>query len=122
MHIPIIAPSTAIDCGQPSSPGVNGNVSASLMTFGNMATYNCDSGYVLRPDNSVRTCQADGMWSGMDPFCEGMILLQNFSLESINILCYKVTDFQPLSNSTCVALYTSLRLQPQHLLLNPCQV
>ena len=68
----IIVPSTAIDCGSPSSPGLNGNVSASLTTFGNMATYNCEPGNELLPNNRVRTCQADGMWSGMDPFCEGM--------------------------------------------------
>jgi len=64
--------STAIDCGPPSSPASNGAVSVGTPTFGNMATYSCDAGYELRPNNSVRTCQADGLWSGMDPLCERM--------------------------------------------------
>jgi len=43
-----------------------------MTTFGNMATYSCDPGYELHPDNSIRICQANGTWSGMDPSCEGM--------------------------------------------------
>jgi len=43
-----------------------------MTTFGNMATYSCDPGYELRPDNSIQICQANGTWSGIDPSCEGM--------------------------------------------------
>jgi len=43
-----------------------------MTTFGNMATYSCDPGYELHPDNSVRSCQVNGTWSGMNPFCRGM--------------------------------------------------
>ena len=68
----MISPSTAVNCGQPSSPGLNGNVSVNMTTLDNMATYTCDSGYELVPDNSARTCQADRTWSGMDPVCQGM--------------------------------------------------
>jgi len=43
-----------------------------MTTFGSMATYSCDLGHELHPDNSIRICQANGTWSGMDPFCQGM--------------------------------------------------
>jgi len=43
-----------------------------MTTFGNTATYSCDPGYELLPDNSVRSCQVNGTWSGMNPFCQGM--------------------------------------------------
>jgi len=43
-----------------------------MTTFGSNATYSCDPGYELLPDNSVRSCQPDGLWSGRDPLCERM--------------------------------------------------
>ena len=43
-----------------------------MTTFGNMATYSCDLGHELLPDNSIRICQANGTWSGMNPSCQGM--------------------------------------------------
>jgi len=46
--------------------------SVGMTTFGNMANYSCDPGYELHPDNSVHSCQPDGLWSGMDPLCEHM--------------------------------------------------
>ena len=76
--------STAIDCGPPGNPGPNGAVSVDMTTFGNMATYSCDPGYELRPDNSVRTCQADGTWSGMDPLCERM----NYAIYGIKMILH----------------------------------
>ena len=85
----IIFPSTAVDCGQPSSPRPNGDVSVSMTTLGNMATYTCDSGYELVPDNSARTCQADATWSGMDPLCQGMnyAIRWMLNIELISIPC-----------------------------------
>ena len=34
-----------------------------------VATYRCDDGYNLI-GSEKRTCQANGTWSGEDPFCE----------------------------------------------------
>ena len=37
-----------------------------------VATYICNPGYALTGD-MTRTCQADGMWSGAAPTCDGEI-------------------------------------------------
>ena len=62
---------TAVNCGTPSSPA-NGQVShTSGTTFGQTATYSCDTGYDLMGDNT-RTCQSTGVWSGSEPTCQGI--------------------------------------------------
>ena len=71
---PFILYSTTIDCGTLNDT-TNGRVSHSAgTTFGQTATYSCDTGYTLVGD-STRTCQADGMWSGSEPTCQGVLLL-----------------------------------------------
>jgi len=59
---------TAVDCGELSAPA-NGQVSDPQTTFGSDATYSCNLSYTVS-GNSVRTCQADGSWSGTEPVCE----------------------------------------------------
>ena len=62
---------TAVDCGNLTNP-TNGQVNLSAgTTFGQTATYGCNTGYNLVRD-SIRTCQATGEWSGSVPNCEGM--------------------------------------------------
>ena len=64
-----------MDCGNLTDPA-NGQVNHTTeTTFGQAATYSCDPGYILVGD-STRTCQTDGMWSGNDPTCLGMLLLE----------------------------------------------
>ena len=59
---------TVVDCGTLTNPA-NGQVSHTAgTTFGQTATYSCDTGYNLVGD-SIRRCQADGMWSGNEPTC-----------------------------------------------------
>lgn len=59
-----------VDCGALSSPS-NGNVSTTSTTFGGTATYACISGYQLTGNagSAMRSCQADGSWSGTEPTC-----------------------------------------------------
>ena len=72
--------STAVDCGPLSGPA-NGQVTHTAgTTFGQTATYSCNTGYNLLGD-SIRTCQAAGVWSGHAPTCHRMLLLQTFQLE-----------------------------------------
>ena len=65
-----------MDCGTLTNP-VNGQVNNTAgTTFGQTATYSCDLGYNLVGD-STRTCQANGVWSGNEPACERMLLLEH---------------------------------------------
>jgi hypothetical protein len=57
-----------VDCGPLGAP-VNGMVSAPTTTFGAAASYTCSPGYMLVGD-ATRTCEASGMWSGVDPRCD----------------------------------------------------
>ena len=41
-------------------------------TFGETATYSCDTGFTLIGD-TTRTCQATGLWSGNAPTCQRML-------------------------------------------------
>ena len=67
--------STVVDCGSLTNP-TNGVVSHTAgTTFGQTATYSCDTGYNLVGDNT-RMCQASGNWSGSAPTCQRMFLFQ----------------------------------------------
>ena len=69
--------STVVDCGTLSNP-LNGQVSHTAgTTFGQTATYSCNTGYNLVGD-STRTCQARAEWSGSAPTCQCMLLFSSF--------------------------------------------
>ena len=59
-----------VDCGPLSDP-LNGNVDVNQTVINSTATYTCLIGYILSGDNT-RICQADGVWSGSEPTCEGI--------------------------------------------------
>ena len=64
---------TAVVCGNLTDPA-NGQVDHTAgTTFGQTATYSCNTGYNL-VENSTRTCQVSGNWSGNAPTCEGVLL------------------------------------------------
>ena len=75
---------TAVDCGNLTDPA-NGSVNHTAgTTFGQNATYSCDTGYNLVGD-STRTCNATGNWSESEPTCERMLLkAQSHSYGHIN--------------------------------------
>ena len=52
----------------PLADPVNGAVSTNGNSFGNIATYTCDTGFA-RTGDDTRTCQSDGTWSGTAPTC-----------------------------------------------------
>ena len=69
--------STVVDCGTLTNPA-NGQVSNTAgTTFGQTATYSCNTGYNLMGD-SIHTCQATGNWSGSVPTCERMLHIKLF--------------------------------------------
>ena len=59
-----------VDCGPLANPD-SGTVQVSKTTNGGTATYSCVAGFVLSGNggNGVRTCQADGTWTGTAPTC-----------------------------------------------------
>ena len=56
-----------VDCGELNAPP-HGTVQASSSRHGGIATYACSAGYNLVGE-AIRTCQSDGVWSGMAPAC-----------------------------------------------------
>ena len=73
MHILHLFPVyIAVDCGTPITPA-NGQISHTAgTTFGQTATYSCNTGYRV-VGGSTRTCQATGRWSGSAPTCQGVL-------------------------------------------------
>ena len=70
---------TAVDCGALTNPA-NGSVShTARTTFGQTATYSCNTGYNL-VGGGTRICQASGVWSGNVSTCQRMLLLQTVKL------------------------------------------
>ena len=63
--------SLTVDCGNLTDPSNGQATHIAGTTFGQTATYSCNTGYNLVGD-STRTCQAAGNWSGSAPTCEGM--------------------------------------------------
>ncbi|XP_019647923.1 PREDICTED: LOW QUALITY PROTEIN: sushi, von Willebrand factor type A, EGF and pentraxin domain-containing protein 1-like [Branchiostoma belcheri] len=58
----------SVTCGSLLAP-VYGAVRAPGNTFGDTATIMCEPGYELVGD-SIRTCEASGLWSGSTPLCQ----------------------------------------------------
>lgn len=51
-------------------PPANGLIQTTGTQFGSTATYSCLPGFNL-VGNERRTCQANGFWNGVEPFCQG---------------------------------------------------
>ena len=82
--------STVVDCSTLNDPA-NGQVSITGTTFGETATYSCNTGYNLVGDNT-RTCQATGVWSGNEPTCQCMFLfkLSILYVQEVNYMCMHI--------------------------------
>ena len=66
-----------VDCGPLTAPA-NGQVNQTAgTTFGQTASYCCNTGYNLVGD-SAHTCQATGEWSGSAPTCQGTLVKDYF--------------------------------------------
>lgn len=65
----MFTPPLVVECPALPQPD-NGLVTLSGVTFGSLATYVCNAGFVL-DGNVQRTCLATGEWSGSDPSCIG---------------------------------------------------
>ena len=65
--------STVVNCGTLNNP-TNGQVTTTGTTFGQNATYSCNTGYNLM-GSSTRTCQSTGVWSGDVPTCQSTLYI-----------------------------------------------
>lgn len=61
---------SAVECKELNHPP-NGRVEFPVpSTYQSLAVYTCNTGYNLKGNDS-RECLVDGVWSGMEPTCEG---------------------------------------------------
>ena len=67
MHLLLYA---VVDCCRLDDP-IRGQVEFSKTTVGSTANYTCIQGYIPSDGSSIRTCEANGEWSGSPPSCEG---------------------------------------------------
>lgn len=58
-----------VSCGDPGTP-TNGVRYGDTFTYRSTVVLECDPQYKLVGDLTIRTCQADGTWSGTQPTCE----------------------------------------------------
>ena len=99
-----------MDCGTLTDPA-NGQVNNTAgTTFGQTATYTCDIGYNLVGENT-RICQADGIWSGIDPLCQGMLLLGLSAIYLCSNHCMPGYYFVSTACSWSIASYKLLHLK-----------
>ena len=65
-----------IDCGPLDEPK-NGFASSNGTVVGDTATYNCNPGFVLEPEEgNMRVCTHSGKWTGSVPECRSMCINQ----------------------------------------------
>ena len=63
-----------IDCGPLDEPK-NGFASSNGTVVGDTATYNCNPGFVLEPEEgNMRVCTHSGKWTGSVPECRSMCI------------------------------------------------
>ena len=71
-------PHSVVMCPTLVAPA-NGNLVLSGNTFGETASYTCDTGFILE-GYSTLTCGGDGQWSGILPVCNRKYLISTFYL------------------------------------------
>ncbi len=57
-------------CGPLSDP-IDGNVCTTGTLEGSEASYTCSPGFDCTGCNTIRTCQNDGQWDGLEAVCTG---------------------------------------------------
>ena len=61
--------SSAVNCGDLPAPDNGRVIFLDGTVFGSVVTYECNAGFNL-VGIAIRSCEADGNWSGIDPTCE----------------------------------------------------
>ena len=63
----------AVDC-ESLSMLMNGSEYGEQTTYPNAFKFECDKGFTLL-GSTVRKCQTNGTWSGVEPFCQGTVIV-----------------------------------------------
>ena len=71
--------STVVMCPTLVAPA-NGSLVLSGNTFGETASYTCNTGFILEGDSTL-TCGGDGQWSGSPPVCNRKKVISAYYLE-----------------------------------------
>ena len=93
--------SSVVDCGFLDPPD-NGVVEFKSTVFRSIARYQCNPGYVLQ-GSELRTCQADGQWSGVPPSCAGQYIYTD---------CHKIKFILTHTHAHQNTVYSTIFLKP----------
>ena len=77
----------------------NGQVSLTTSTFGSVAMYTCEEGYLV-VGSATRECLANGSWSQQEPVCESKLLYSPHFRTCNRFSSSSVVDCGSLSNPT----------------------
>ena len=97
-----VCPTAVVGCCSLNDP-VNGQVEFSNTTVGSTANYTCNRGYILSNGSSIRTCQANGAWSGSPPSCECQWAYH--LLWKIKLVCECYYEPNPFCLYDCLTLH-----------------
>ncbi len=61
----------------------NGNVDYTSNVYPSEAGYHCNLGYTLNGPSS-RTCQSNGKWTGSQPSCRGLLVIDNLIIAHLH--------------------------------------
>ena len=81
------------DLTPPTSGAVSYNPVGSRL-LNTVATYRCNTGYVLTGGTTTRTCQSDRTWSGSEPTCQGTDVLLQYATSNVCMCAHAFAEPQ----------------------------
>lgn len=72
---------SVVDCGPPASVEDTVLLSVTGTTYGNVATFACDEGFIWARGDNTSVCGVNGLWRGLTMVCEGNKILIIHDLE-----------------------------------------
>ncbi|KAF0033591.1 hypothetical protein F2P81_013657 [Scophthalmus maximus] len=75
-----------VDCGQPAPVEDTVLLSVTGTTYGNVATYVCDEGFIWASGDNTSVCGANGLWRGPTAVCEEINCQQPISKPHSKVL------------------------------------
>ena len=76
---------TVVPCTVLKNPA-NGTLILTGTSYGNTATYTCDTGFVL-VGSEMLICEDDGMWSDLPPACQRVVGMEGNTFICLTLVC-----------------------------------